>query len=78
MEMMKLYQSSHQPSNVKCHAISIISVIAQSFASLYKTCKLRHAEEHVTVRLKATMKILNSNMTVYASDIMMNWGTILI
>lgn len=28
--------------------------------------------------LQLGSKILNSNMTVYASDIMMNWGTILI
>lgn len=70
-EMMKLYQSSHQPSKVKCHAISIISLISQSFTYTYRKCKLKHAEEHVTFRLKATMKILNGNMTVYASDIRM-------
>lgn len=59
---------------------SVLLVLLPKALHLYtKKCKLRrHAEERVTVRLKATMKILNSNMTVYASDIMMNWGTILI
>lgn len=43
-----------------------------------RKCQIKHASEHGTVRLKATMAIVNTDMTVYASDIGMSWGTFLI